>query len=180
MFYTLLASPKFEVRSPQSTVHAVLYWQVSLIHKKKPELWWPYVISCHPIYWVFFQTRSKLCYTKSTFHLSELTGQTIPIIIRISLLIKTIQPLLSNSKKYAWRNCERFEPRSHLIVRVNVVLNRTVVVDSDWWLFSKNSWKKLIATKWLVQWPWSGQPVLTLENALGMIEIWNWHLKLKP
>ena len=36
-----------------------------------------------------------------------------------------------------WRNCERFEPRSHfksglsLIVWVNVVLNRTVV-DSDW------------------------------------------------
>ena len=35
-------------------------------------------------------------------------------------------------------HCERFEPRSHfksrlsLIVRVNVVLNRTVVVDSDW------------------------------------------------
>ena len=35
-------------------------------------------------------------------------------------------------------NCERFEPRSHfkswlsLIVRVNVVLSRTVVVDSDW------------------------------------------------
>ena len=33
--------------------------------------------------------------------------------------------------------CERFEPRSHfnrlsLIVRVIVVLNRTVVVDSDW------------------------------------------------
>ena len=33
--------------------------------------------------------------------------------------------------------CERFEPRSHfksrlsLIVRVNVVLNRTIVVDSD-------------------------------------------------
>ena len=36
-----------------------------------------------------------------------------------------------------WRNCKRFEPRSHfksglsLIVWVNVVLNRTVV-DSDW------------------------------------------------
>ena len=35
-------------------------------------------------------------------------------------------------------SCERFEPRSHfksrlsLIVRVNVVLNRTVVFDSDW------------------------------------------------
>ena len=34
--------------------------------------------------------------------------------------------------------CERFEPRSHfksrlsLIVQVNIVLNRTVVVDSDW------------------------------------------------
>ena len=34
--------------------------------------------------------------------------------------------------------CERFEPRSHfkrrlsLIVRVNVVLNRTVIVNSDW------------------------------------------------
>ena len=33
--------------------------------------------------------------------------------------------------------CERFEPRSHfkirlsLIVQVNIVLNRTVVVDSD-------------------------------------------------
>ena len=37
-----------------------------------------------------------------------------------------------------WWNCERFEPRSlfksrlTLIVQVNVVLNRTVVVDSDW------------------------------------------------
>ena len=37
-----------------------------------------------------------------------------------------------------WLYCERFEPRSHfksrlsLIVRVNVVLNRTVVVDIDW------------------------------------------------
>ena len=36
-----------------------------------------------------------------------------------------------------FNDCERFEPRSHfksrlsLIVRVNVVLNRTVVVDSD-------------------------------------------------
>ena len=36
-----------------------------------------------------------------------------------------------------FNDCEKFEPRSHfksslrLIVRVNVVLNRTVVVDSD-------------------------------------------------
>ena len=40
--------------------------------------------------------------------------------------------------KHLFTFCERFEPRSHfksrlsLIVRVNVVLNRTVVVDSDW------------------------------------------------
>ena len=39
---------------------------------------------------------------------------------------------------YIHRQCERFEPRSHfksrlsLIVRVNVVLNRTVAVDSYW------------------------------------------------
>ena len=38
---------------------------------------------------------------------------------------------------YYYYYCERFEPRSHfkrlsLIARVNVVLNRTVVVDSDW------------------------------------------------
>ena len=40
-------------------------------------------------------------------------------------------------KRYLKQDCERFEPRNHfksrlsLIVRVNVVLNRTVVVDSD-------------------------------------------------
>ena len=39
---------------------------------------------------------------------------------------------------YHYHHCERFEPRSHfksrlsLIVLVNVVLNRTLVVDSDW------------------------------------------------
>ena len=37
-----------------------------------------------------------------------------------------------------YRHCERFEPRDHfksrlrLIVQVNIALNRTVVVDSDW------------------------------------------------
>ena len=29
--------------------------------------------------------------TKGSFHLSELTGKTIPVVMRISLLIKTIQ-----------------------------------------------------------------------------------------
>ena len=44
---------------------------------------------------------------------------------------------LDYSNKEVNTYCERFEPRSHfksrrsLIVRVNVVLNRTVVVDSD-------------------------------------------------
>ena len=33
-----------------------------------------------------------LILTKSAFYLSEPTGQTLPIIMRISLLIKTIQP----------------------------------------------------------------------------------------
>ena len=36
--------------------------------------------------------------TKGAFHLSELAGQTIPVVIRISLLIKTIQPDQSNPK----------------------------------------------------------------------------------
>ena len=36
--------------------------------------------------------------TKGAFHLSELTGQTIPVVMGISLLIKTIQPDQSNPK----------------------------------------------------------------------------------
>ena len=31
--------------------------------------------------------------TERAFHLSELTGQTIPVVMRISLLIKTVQPI---------------------------------------------------------------------------------------
>ena len=36
--------------------------------------------------------------TQGAFHLSELTGQTLPVVMRISLLIKTIQPDQSNPK----------------------------------------------------------------------------------
>ena len=36
--------------------------------------------------------------SKGAFHLSELTGQTLPVVTRISLLIKTIQPDQSNPK----------------------------------------------------------------------------------
>ena len=38
---------------------------------------------------------------KAAFHLSELTDQPIPIVMRISLLIKTNHPHQSNPKYYA-------------------------------------------------------------------------------
>ena len=55
-------------------------------------------------------------------------------------MLLQIKKVAANKKKMLLpikKCCERFEPRSHfksrlsLIVRVNVVLNRTVVVDSD-------------------------------------------------
>ena len=55
--------------------------------------------------------------TKGAFHLSELTGQTLLVVTRISLLIKTIQPDQSNPKYYARKR----------------------------WFFSKNSWEKPIS-----------------------------------
>ena len=60
---------------------------------------------------------------------------------KLASVALTSFPLLRNksmndNNNNNFQNCERFEPRSHfkrlsLIVRVNVVLNRTVVVDSD-------------------------------------------------
>ena len=50
--------------------------------------------------------------------------------------VNNFTAIINTCQQYR-NNCERFEPRSHfksrlnLIVRVNVVLNRTVVVDSD-------------------------------------------------
>ena len=46
---------------------------------------------------------SERTVSKGAFHLSELTGQTIPVVMRISLLIKTIHPDQSNPKQYAGR-----------------------------------------------------------------------------
>ena len=40
---------------------------------------------------------------KGAFHLSELTGQTIPVVMRILLLIKIFQPDPSNPKYHARR-----------------------------------------------------------------------------
>ena len=56
------------------------------------------------------------------------------LLLITKLTIKTYLQSISLKKKKIF--CERFEPRSHfkrlsLIVRVNVVLNRSVVVDSD-------------------------------------------------
>ena len=54
--------------------------------------------------------------------------------------LKPVFGLINRSNPLAGKepiHCERFEPRSHfksrlsLIVQVNVVLNRTVVIDSD-------------------------------------------------
>ena len=42
--------------------------------------------------------RGLPCRDKALFHISELTGQTLPVIMRILLLIKTIQPDQSNPK----------------------------------------------------------------------------------
>ena len=71
--------------------------------------------------------------TKGTFYLSELTGQDIPVVIRISLLIKDNHSDQSNPKYYAQRRS----------------------------FFSKTSYKKPISLlKCLVR-PWSGRPVLT-------------------
>ena len=42
-----------------------------------------------------------LHWAKGAFHLSELTGQPIPIVMRISFLIKTNHPDKSNRKYYA-------------------------------------------------------------------------------
>ena len=70
------------------------------------------------------------------FHFSELTGQTIPVVRRISLLIKTIQPDPSNPKYYAQRRS----------------------------LFSKNSLEKPISSlKWLLQ-PLAGSGLSVLTN----------------
>ena len=78
-----------------------------------------------------------LILTYSAFHLSQPTGQTIPIIMRISLLIKTNQP--DQSVKF-WIVC----------------IKETV--------FSKHSLKKPISfSNWPVR-SWFGHPLLTFGN----------------
>ena len=71
--------------------------------------------------------------SKGAFHLSELTGQPIPIVMRISLLININHPQQSNPTHYAQRR----------------------------WFFSKTSWKTPISLPKCLVWPWFGRPVLT-------------------
>ena len=55
----------------------------------------------------------------------------------MAFIARLTSPLTFGKSVFSSRDCERFDPRSHfksrlsMIVRVNVVLNRTVVVDSD-------------------------------------------------
>ena len=54
------------------------------------------------------------------------------------VIIDTVIKCKVSDFMFKFSFCERFEPRSHfisrlsMVVRVNVVLNRTVVVDSNW------------------------------------------------
>ena len=65
-----------------------------------------------------------------------MTGQPIPIVMRILFFIKTNHPDQSNPKYYAQRR----------------------------WFFSKTSWKKpILLLKCLVR-PWSGRPVMTFRK----------------
>ena len=70
---------------------AIVTWDV-------PVSYWP-IFSYNP--WrkltrprLFFFSMVTNC--NGAFHLSELTGQTIPVVMRISLFLKTIQSDLSN------------------------------------------------------------------------------------
>ena len=55
------------------------------------------------------------------FHLSELTGQPIPIVIRISLLIKTNHPDQSNPKYYTQRRWFFAKPLEKILFRCHNV-----------------------------------------------------------
>ena len=71
--------------------------------------------------------------TQGAFHLSELTGQPILIVMRISLLININHKQQSNPTHYAQTR----------------------------WFFSKTSWKTSISFPKCLVWPRSGRPVLT-------------------
>ena len=75
--------------------------------------------------------------TKAPFHLSELTGQHIPIVMRISLLIKTNHLDQSNPKYYAQKEM----------------------------VFQQNLLEKAYFIVKMSGGPWSGSPVLTFGKS---------------
>ena len=97
----------------------------------------------HPTLYLFTNNGWSLRLLEKTWQLSFFCEKSLP---------ESCSGIHRLQTQGAWqctqgKNCERFEPRSHfkicsilppvksrlsLIVRVNVVLNRTVVVDSDW------------------------------------------------
>ena len=87
--------------------------------------------------WSFYYLARFARQTKGAFHLSELTGQPFPIVMRISLLITTNHPHQSHRKYHAQRR----------------------------WFFSKTSSRKPISSPKCLVWPWSGQPVLTFGKS---------------
>ena len=76
------------------------------------------------------------CNSSGAFYLSELAGQPIPIVMRISFLIKTSHPDLSNPKCYAQRGCmvlqQNLLEKAYLIAKMSGV---TMVrpASSDFW-----------------------------------------------
>ena len=98
--------------------------------------WWLSFPSSRVVSCVFGPHYIRIEYRELTFQL-QYKWTFLGLIFLWEQLTKYTIEKYSSTPKISW-NCERFEPRSHfksrlnLIVRVNVVLNRTVVVDSDW------------------------------------------------
>ena len=53
--------------------------------------------------------------TEGTFHLSELTGQAIPVVMKVSFLMKTIQPDQSNPIEDGFSKKPFGKSRFHLL-----------------------------------------------------------------
>ena len=74
--------------------------------------------------------------TKAPFHLSQLTGQHIPIVMRISLLIKTNHLDQSNPKYYA---------QKEMVFQQNLLEKAYFIVKMSGpamiWLASSDFWK---------------------------------------
>ena len=109
--------------------------------KKRERLQWQWNRSQRNVYKEILQSPNGQCKASCRRTLIVYIFFVQPLFERASKTFTEISVIYTSSIKINARcvgdkkNCERFEPRSHfkrlsLIVRVNVVLNRTV--DSDW------------------------------------------------